>query len=1221
VSALLPMPHRVALLCPRFVFDERDRRMGLAAALLHHTLGYELLLEHPVVAMAQPSLDLYQDPSDGSLLAPGHPKLDEHHQRLFEVHQLHELLTFTLDLRQGVGGSRGVLRALRHDGETVELEAPAGIPLSVVFEGCLLRWLRTRRFAMTNATLPEFDIRTFVLGCRHLRTRLNSYDGSQESVLAALEDKPRRLTTTVYRAMMLAWDMPAPNLILADRPDDLWAGFHNTTVKVRRRTAERGELRQYIGRAPQWGKPRLAMLGGGVPRDEQLLHQSVAATLLPSHPRALTNYASSLVAMGRADEAFRFANRATRLYPDELKAQLAALNALRVIGRPGQAFVEAQRRLEVIEDLVQAGRFKPDDVKVAAARLLRSLIYMDVGRRESAIGLRHAALESTGKLPDWDRQAKVLENWQAEPDAIARAYARASHYRGMPGGVKEGFRRAVPARGTDLGKLVSALLDCGEDRLATFIYAQHRTQRLGRHAEARLAGARALIMKGELQPALEQLHIVQLRLPQSKKQTNINRLLRLGAALPAGAWVSAIARRRKQGARRLAWMAARDAADFVPGLAEEAVVLETLGLPRSPTRPRYDARWLAPLRRAMQGESVADATELDELMSAGSAAYGKSGEQQLAAADGLVNEWLEVVGPPTAERASVWLYALGASLCRYFGAATTTPTPLAGAFRQIAAAALDGLEHVAPFVPRELLAPLLGGLATAHSQSRGDNWHWDRWMLRVERALDISGRVGHLSRVSGGVGMLDTTLRSDVQVSFELRLADSYAQQAPLRDAACELYERCFRAIGEAAATPLAEMTLAAKPLEVALDALWTAATAAPGIAEPRLALAHALFRSGDGDHGVEVLAEAARLLPDDQRASVLSQYQAAFLSAVDVPFDPVEARNLGLRLLSEGRAGKALPNLEWAAANADSDEEELQVAVGRAMAQLGHVVEATGAFSAVDVERGPSLAAYALTEAGHDKAARAAFQAASLGYTTPDEWLECARGLYGLKQYKQAIEAFEKAEEMEGDLSTQDLWQLAIAWARMGDLSESEIAARQLIAMAFGDKTAGVTGWTLMARIELTRGSSGSAQRALEKALELDPDAQVELETVDPIEMPELTDQTADKAFEAVKKGEWMKVPRQTQRGDWRLARAQLVAARYEAGGTLPADHSMLADIIATTRGSTDLDAVLCRVMVLEQREAQTYGIEPPVPPPMEMDSISAFQTKWRAAVNAWEG
>ncbi len=1205
------MPHRVALLCPGLVLDEKDRRLVVACALLQHTLAFELLLEHGVVAIATPRLGLYQDSDGRSPLVPGHPERALRQTELFEVQRFHELLTFTLDLRPKIGGSRGSLRGLRHDGETLELEAPAGIPLSVVVEGCLLRWLRGRRFPLPSGALPPFDVREFLLAARHIRTRLNGYDGTAAGASRALEDAPRVLATTVRRALMLAWNTPRPALILADAPDDLWAQREMALLGVRKRTISRVQLRGFVERAPQWGHARLSLFGSGLPRDEQLRHQSVAATVLPTNPVALTNYAVSLLGLGRADEAYRFADRATRLDAGSLAAQLAALNTLRVIGRPGQAYQQAQARLESLEGLVAAGRLASDAPKLAMARLLKSLIAMDGGRRDEAIRIRREALEKSGTLVDWDRQAELLEAWQIDPDVIARAYARASHHRGMPASVVEGFRRAVPERGTDLAKLVSALLDLGDDRLAFFVYAQHRTQRLGRHAEARLAGAHVLLTLGELEAGLEQIQIVQLRLPQAMQETRVERLLRLAAARPPGDWVSAIVKRTRQGAHRLAWMAARDAADFVPGLGADKVVLASLGLTHRSAPPRYDPRWLIPLRQAMAGPEVADASELEELM-AGAARE----PDPLWASDDLVNRWLGVCGPPRSDRVSAWVYVLAASLTRYFAASTAIATPLTGAYRQIATAALTGLHRLAQDVPRVLYKPLLRGLATARAEARVDARLWDSWMLRVERALDLNSRVGHIARVSGGVALLESTLRNDLQVSFELRLADSYAQQQSLQDAACELYERCFRAIGAPVATPLAEVSAAVKPLTVALDTLWTVTVASPGVAAPRLALADVLFRSGEGQCGVEVLSQAARLLPDADRQRVLGKYRGVFEGAVDVPFEPANARAAGMAMLSEGRAERALACLQWAAANAPGDSA-VQAAVGQARSTLGQVVEATDAFSKVDVVEGPRLAAQALLEAGHSAAARAAFQVASLGYRTGDEWLGSARGLFALGSFKEAIEAFEIAEAMGAEPSSGDLWQLAISWGRLGDIDESEITARQLIAMAAGDRTAGVAGWTLMAKIELTRGSSGSAQRALEKALELDPDTLVELEGLEPIDGPACGDTDATRAFEAIRRAEFSAVPTSAHGGDWRLARAQLTAASYLAGGRLASDDPLATRVLLDSRGSRDVDALLCRIRVLEQRESSTYGVDPPMPPP-EVASVKEFAARWKAASNA---
>src|ERR1044071_10181404 len=98
--------------------------------------------------------------------------------------------------------------------------------------------------------------------------------------------------------------------------------------------------------------------------------------------------------------------------------------------------------------------------------------------------------------------------------------------------------------------------------------------------KARLAAAKALILAGDLDEAIDQIQIVQLRRGQSRLEAEINRLLRLAAIHPASEWEQVVERRLACGATTLAQMAARDLCDFVPGLDTE-VMRRALGERRS----------------------------------------------------------------------------------------------------------------------------------------------------------------------------------------------------------------------------------------------------------------------------------------------------------------------------------------------------------------------------------------------------------------------------------------------------------------------------------------------------------------------------------------------------------------------------------------------------------------------------------------------------------------
>lgn len=1220
------MPHRVSVLCPQLALETRDQRLGLAAALLHHTLIYELLIDHGVVAIGEPHLRLYQD-NQGKLIDQRHPLRGVHQERLFESHRLHELLTFTLDLRPQLGGSRGGLRGERFDSQRLaDLEAPAGVPLSVVIEGCIVRWLRARGFALPERPLPAFDVREFLLAARHLRTRLNAYNGNPETALDELRLQPRALAPTVRRALMMAWGQAHPEFILQEIPDDLWAAREAAMVELSAGIRKRESLTVFVDKAPQWGRARLALFGASLPLDEQVRHAAMAATLLPGDPTALANYAVCLLNVRRADEAYRIAQRATALHPLDLRAHLTALNAVRVIGRPEQAFAEARLRQAQLEREVETGALPADSPELALTRLVTSTVSLDVGRRAEAIEIRKAALELTGNIPGWEREAALLEHWQADPDIIARSYARAGHHRGRPDAVIEGFRCATPERGTDLAKLLAALLDCGRDGLAAFVYAQHRHQRLGRHAEARLAGARTLMLNGYLESAIEQIQIVQLRLPQAGHHVAVNTLLRLGSALPAGQWVASIAKRLKAGARHLAKMVARDAADFVPLLDRDTIVLEALGLSRNPTTVPYNAAWMAPLRAILADNPVwsKSADAIDGLLDSSATWPGPP----LALHDALVQRWPSIVGQVSAERGKVWVYTLGASLSRYLAACTAPPSPIAGAYRYIASAAVSALSQLRYEVPRDTLEPLLRTLAMARQATRTDEWLWDTWLLRVEQALDLTGRVGHPSQLTRGLAPLDSVLRGDLEVAFELRLADAYSADPTLAPAACDLYMRGLRAVGGSVSPRLSKVIPADKPTQHHLDRLWTAAAAAPGHAAPRLALAHALFATGRGDLGVHWLTLAARLMLPQERAAKLAPLRQAFVAATTVPFDAAAASEAGLQDFESGNFRRAIPALAWAAANHPQDQSA-QSALGEAYARMGEPVDAMDAFCRADAKHGPHWSAEALLESGQNVAAKAAFEVASLGYSSGAEWLEGGRALHELGAHRASINAYEAAENLGAEFYVNDLWQLAMSWGYLGDTDESEIVARQLIAMAAGDPSAGVAGWTLLAQVELTRGSEGGALRALDKVPQLDPTAVVTLDELLPIEPIETESGQAMEWFEQIRSGDMENVDiSRVEVGQWQLVRAQLVAARHRHGGALckpvtsarieAGEGFELVDVVlGETQGTTDVQAALCRVIALESRQAASYGLSPP-PPAVDVAAIGNFQHSWMAALAA---
>src|SRR6185295_16417225 len=100
----------------------------------------------------------------------------------------------------------------------------------------------------------------------------------------------------------------------------------------------------------------------------------------------------------RREESYRWADRATVAAPDFGVAHLDCMRRLRQVGRPGQAFAEAQYRGREILDRSAAGKLSAGDWQAPHhAALLIAFVHLDVGRIAEAIEL---AGEVLARVPD-----------------------------------------------------------------------------------------------------------------------------------------------------------------------------------------------------------------------------------------------------------------------------------------------------------------------------------------------------------------------------------------------------------------------------------------------------------------------------------------------------------------------------------------------------------------------------------------------------------------------------------------------------------------------------------------------------------------------------------------------------------------------------------------------------------------------------------------------------
>ena len=100
-----------------------------------------------------------------------------------------------------------------------------------------------------------------------------------------------------------------------------------------------------------------------------------------ANPYACHNYSLQLADEARREESYRWADRATVAAPHFGAAHLDCVRRLRQVGRPGQAFAEAQYRCREILDRAAAGKLPANDWQAPHhAALLIAFAHLDIGR-------------------------------------------------------------------------------------------------------------------------------------------------------------------------------------------------------------------------------------------------------------------------------------------------------------------------------------------------------------------------------------------------------------------------------------------------------------------------------------------------------------------------------------------------------------------------------------------------------------------------------------------------------------------------------------------------------------------------------------------------------------------------------------------------------------------------------------------------------------------------
>ncbi|MGE5185115.1 MAG: hypothetical protein ACM31C_23765, partial [Acidobacteriota bacterium] len=1212
----LPYPHRATFLASTLVVPLEQRTAAPYLARLLSIIVFDQFLRHPVVTLGDDEERLIDD--QGRLLDANHPQIEDSIDWLFRISRRHEVLWFEISLDRKRPQAT-LLRARLPNGASDEWTSSGDLPLSLQLGQCLAQWLSTRRLPMVKA-LPEFSIDDLRdAGARLAKAAMALSLRSDMPVLPSPLLQPLPKLAIPYLRVLAEMAGAAARtldpMILAIDPQHPVARRNTYVTRLMHGQAERRDILPLVTEAPMYGKPHLSIWGEPFAAERTLenmgvRHQGIAASLMPANPYACHNYSLQLAEHGRNEESYRWADRATVAAPDFGAAHLDCVRRLRQVGRPGQAFAEAQYRCREILDRAAAGKLPPNDWQAPHhAALLIAFAHLDVGRLAEAIELADDAM---AKLPD-DAQTKEafawaskrISHWKTDAGLLARAYAWEGFYRGDPGRAIEGLVRGRITDDEDCMIMIDSLLAIGREDQALIAY--HHCAGLDgagllADGKARLAAARALILAGKLDEAFDQIQIVQLRRGESRLEAEINRILRLCATRPAAEWERVVERRLDKGALRLARMAARDLADFVPGL-DTPIVRRALG-EHAPVVP--DARWLKDLIATLPGSQSASAALLARL--------ARPDEDTLAAADALAQEWWSALVPPAKDRdahASGAMLALGVALAQYFAEATASPSPIAGAYRHIATEALHLVRRSRYQLEPNAIRALL---SVIERLSGAPEWLFDTWLLRVERALDLEAEHGsYHEAMTSGLPAILRHLRGDERAGWELRFAYDLAADPSAYEPASALFERCSRAL-EAGGTTLAwsAAAAAAGPAEQHLDIHWLAALANPtGVAAPWLQVAKALFALGRQGDAFDAACHALVAATARERAQMLAEIAGPWRAAgVTTPLDGDAAFQAGLEAVSDERLDVAVRHLRWACAVEPGNArraQSLAVALGRA----GDGLEAIRVLSAHERIDAPRLIGRVLVEAGRDVEAVPILRYASRRYRSPDDWALLATTAARADDDAVAVEAGRRATGL-GSADPDVLIALATGLYRLGEFVECERVAQQIVSLRGATKEIRVVGLHAMARALAGQGRHVDAHPYAKEAARLQPNGELAaelIETMDRIvaqQMPpvrETREHTMERgAWADLEAGRFDSLLAATTSPSWGVTCAALAACEFrraDESGIPVAPRALEAatDVLARTVGATGVDAVLARVRALRIRDNAFIQIDPPPP------------------------
>ncbi len=1203
----LPYPHRATFLASTLAVPTELEGAKPYLARLISLLVYDQLVRHRVVTLGDHDDERLVD-EHGQLLDARHPQVEDSIDWFFRVSRRHEVLYFELSLDPRRPAAP-VLRSRRPYGAIEEWGSTPEIALSQQLGQCLAGWLSTRRLPMIHG-FPDFT----VADLRTAAERLEKLDGQPTD---GLSPPPPRLAIPFLRVLAeIARDEARmlDGAILRIDPTHPVARRNRYVAGLLSGETERRAILPLVDEAPMYAKSHLSIWGEPFANERVLenmgvRHQGIAASLMPANPYACHNYSLQLADQARREESYRWADRATVAAPQFGAAHLDCVRRLRQVGRPGQAFAEAQYRCREILDRSGSGKLSSADWQAPHhAALLIAFAHLDVGRITEAIELADDAMSRvpqdgpTQEAFGW--AFKRIAHWKTDAGLLARAYAWEGHHRGDPGRVITGLTRGRITDDEDAGMLLEALVATGRFDHAEIAYWQcagiDGIGVLG-DGKARLSAAKALILSGSLDEALDQIQIVQLRRSQSRLEAEINRMLRLAATRSAMEWERVIERRLERGATCLAQMAARDLADFVPGL-DTAVVRRALG---DRARLALDPLLIAELLGALPAAQAASATILSRL------SFPK--EDTLLAADQLAQEWWTVLVPPARDRdahAAGAMLALGVSLANYFVAASGPPSPIAGAYRHIATEALHLVRRSRYQIETGAIQALL---RVVDSLGAAPEWLLDTWLLRIERGLDLEAEHGaYLDGMIAGMPNVQRLLRGDERVGWELRLAHDLAADPSQYEPAAMLFARCARAT-EAGSVQLAwsEAVAAGGPPQAQLDVHWFAAMSNPtACAAPWLRVANGLFVSNRPLDGFNAACHAMTAATASERAPAVASLSVNWKAlGITTPLDGNAAFDAGLLAASEDRLDAAVQHLRWAAASEPGNPKRAQ-SLAVALGRTGRGLEAIRVLSQHERIDAPRLIGRVLLDSGRDLDAVPILRYASRRFRTAEDWTALATAASRADNDAVTVEAGRRAVAL-GAKDPALLVVLATSLYRTGEFVECEQLAAQLIAEG-GAREARVAGLHAMARALAGQGRHVDAHPYAKAAADLRPNGDLAAELIetmdrivaqqDPPVRPSVELSMERRACIDLEAGKFDELCPAISSPSWGIARVALAACEFrkdDESGIPVSPRALDASVamLGRTEGTTIPEATLARLRALRIRDNAFIQIDPPPP------------------------